>query len=784
MNGFGGTTGARAASGSLISFGTGSTLTIGPGGGGNTGLVATGSGSRIVTNGLALTMSGGGGGDTGVRADTAGTITLNGGSVTVQTNGGGETGLQATGANSAITTSDTTISVTGGGSRGAFLQNGGAMTLSGGSLTTSGGGSVGFLLQAGAGVTNTLNVSGTTINTAADAFAVQGGTGSITLTNGTTATGGNGILLSAAQNGGAPAIVAFSADASQLTGAIRTDSASTNNVTLTGNTLWTMTGTSNLTNLSNSASTIAFAAPSGDPTSFGSYKTLTASNYIGAAGRITLNTYLADDSSPTDQLVINGGSASGSSAITVINTGGPGALTQSNGIPVVVTTNGGTTAAGAFHLGNVVEAGPYTYLLFRGGIGGNAPDNWFLRSDFAVPPTPPTPPRPEPPIIIVPPDTTDPFPHEPPPDPLPPGGTYPIVGPRLSAYGVVQPLARQLGQTMLGTMHERIGDTLTSPDNVQASAAALARSNSLVASDATSGADANVWAPSAWSRIIGVQIADHLQAYADPSANGRIIGFQAGLDLWRGSVLRNHRDVAGLYIGYLNAEANVTGLVTNADATAYTHQTTGSTSLNGYSLGAYWTHYGPSGWYVDTVLQGTFYSGTTNATFQNLGVTSSMSTSGGGVVVSLEGGYPLHLAFGPGFILEPQAQFVFQHVGFNETNDGLTSVDLGSTSGTTGRLGLRGQWSIADSSGRVWEPYLRGNIWRNWGSDAETLFSRVAIPVPLVEQSTSLEFAGGLTIHRDAKLSLFIQAGYQFTVAPKTIQERGLSGDVGLRYAW
>jgi hypothetical protein len=43
---------------------------------------------------------------------------------------------------------------------------------------------------------------------------------------------------------------------------------------------------------------------------------------------------------------------------------------------------------------------------------------------------------------------------------LPPG-TYPIIGPRPATYGVVQPIARELDLTVLGTMHERIGDTLT-----------------------------------------------------------------------------------------------------------------------------------------------------------------------------------------------------------------------------------------------------------------------------------------------------------------------------------
>ena len=79
---------------------------------------------------------------------------------------------------------------------------------------------------------------------------------------------------------------------------------------------------------------------------------------------------------------------------------------------------------------------------------GNSPNDWFLRSSFVVgPPEPGVPPIP--PIL----------PTDPPPQPLPPG-VYPIIGPEIATYGVVQPIARQLGMTTLGTLHDRIGDTL------------------------------------------------------------------------------------------------------------------------------------------------------------------------------------------------------------------------------------------------------------------------------------------------------------------------------------
>jgi autotransporter-associated beta strand protein/YVTN family beta-propeller protein len=192
-------------------------------------------------------------------------------------------------------------------------------------------------------------------------------------------------------------------------------------------------------------------------------------NYVGAGGsRIVLNTFLAGDNSPSDRLVINGGSATGTSAIQVINAGGTGAETVANGIPVVQAINGGSTVAGAFQLANLVVAGPFEYLLFRGSVDASAPNDWFLRNDFVVPPTPTPPTTPTPPILVpTPPPPTpptpvppNPFPPDPPPNPLPPG-IYPIVGPRLATYGVVQPIARQLGLTQLGTLHERIGDTLT-----------------------------------------------------------------------------------------------------------------------------------------------------------------------------------------------------------------------------------------------------------------------------------------------------------------------------------
>jgi outer membrane autotransporter protein len=253
---------------------------------------------------------------------------------------------------------------------------------------------------------------------------------------------------------------------------------------------------------------------------------------------------------------------------------------------------------------------------------------------------------------------------------------------------------------------------------------------------------------------------------------------QAGIDVWRGSFLPGHHDATGVYFAYGNASVGVDGLVTNAAATAYVRSHTGSVSLDGYTGGAYWTHYGPGGWYVDAVFQGTSYDGHASTQFARLPV------SGAGFATSLEAGYPVPLAFGPGFVLEPQAQIIWQHVSLGESNDGLGSVDLGSTSGGTGRIGVRGQWTIARDNGQVWQPYLRTNLWRDWGAQATTTYSGVN-QVPLAQQATRMDVAAGFTAKLATRMSMYGQFGYQFSVnSSQSGTRKGVWGDVGIRYAW
>jgi outer membrane autotransporter protein len=407
-----------------------------------------------------------------------------------------------------------------------------------------------------------------------------------------------------------------------------------------------------------------------------------------------------------------------------------------------------------------VRAGAFDYDLFHGGVNGSNPSDWFLRSTFIL--EPPQPPIVGPPIL----------PPDPPPQPLPPG-VWPIIGPELATYGVVQPIARQMGLTTLGTLHERVGDAAADAACLNA-----VPDDSAIITKAPPLPYGNCHQQAVWGRLFGQQIDNHYQAFADPRASGQIAGIQTGIDVWRGSLIPGHSDTAGVYFAYSNGNVGVDGLVTNAAATAYILQHTGSLNLNAYSAGGYWTHYGPGGWYIDAVLQGSFYDGNASTQFARL------STSGTGFTSSLEAGYPIPLPwFGPRFVLEPEAQIIWQRVSFDDANDGLGPVGLGTTSGASGRLGLRGKWTINDPAGRVWQPYVLANVWRDWAGNATTMFG--IDPVPLLAQATRLEFAGGFSAKILPGLSLYAQAGYQFAVSGTDGGRRdGVKGDFGVHYAW
>lgn len=458
-------------------------------------------------------------------------------------------------------------------------------------------------------------------------------------------------------------------------------------------------------------------------------------NYTGQNGRLSLQTVLGDSASPSDRLIISNGTANGSTAIGVVNLGGPGAPTLGNGIEVVSAVNGATTA-GAFTQAGPIAAGAFEYLLYHGGVTPGSEQNWYLRSTAppAAPATPTPPGVPEPPVPQQ-------APGMPAVAPAPAGATVPLYRPEVAANTLTPSTARMVALSTLGTFHQRRGDQYLLNRGEQSSAA--------------------------WGRIFGEHREQSQSGTVSPEFKGNIVGLQTGLDLYGIDRPDGHRDRFGLFFGYGRAEGDTRGF-----ALGQLRARAGKLSLNSYSLGGYWTHIGPSGWYVDAVAMHSWLDGNPRS---DRGLKAD--ATGSVLTGSIEGGYPI--ALGAGLVLEPQAQLVWQRSMLDRANDLFSSIDHRDANVVSGRIGARLQGSFAWGAIPV-RPYLTVDLWHTFDGNDKTLFDANLITTRY--GATAVEIGGGVAAEVASNVSLFAKASYLTNASSE--RSRGVSGNVGLQVTW
>ncbi|MBN4667229.1 autotransporter outer membrane beta-barrel domain-containing protein [Pandoraea nosoerga] len=748
--------------------------------GGADGARATDVGSRIALSGTSVTTTNANA--VGLHAMAGGTITAT--DAKVATQGQNAFGASAQDAGSAITLTGTAMTTAGNAAHGVAAANGGTVTASGTTVAVSGAGSAAIHLTGG--TASTVSVTGGSLSAAHGAIVLaEGGTGIVSISGGTAVTpavvDGRLLLARVTENAAGtpsdltlnianmpslagdivvdPSALAYrlvssnwtgnlaltgsgntaSADlsASQWTGDLQADAGNTADVALAQSSVWTgmarnatdvsidalsvwnVTGDSNATGTVANAGLVQFVARPG------AYSTLTVGNYTGIAGsRIGFNTYLGADNSPTNLLVINGGQATGTTSVIVSNTGGAGAQTVADGIRLVQVSGGGTTAASAFTLGQRVAAGAYEYQLFRG--GSTDPNDWFLRSHLVAAPT----------------------------DPAAPSGTeIPLYRPEVALYTPIPAIARQMGLATLGTLHERVGEE----ENLRDAPAPRTYANGV------------------WGRVFGQRVRNRWSGTVDASATGNLVGFQTGLDIFRRTTDSGHRDHAGVYLAYSDYHSeSVRGFALGTQ-----DLTVGQLSMNGPSVGGYWTHFGPSGWYLDAVFQGSWYDAKATSLYG-----AGLSTHATAYAGSLEAGYPVHFGRDGDWLIEPQAQIVYQGVSVDRSRDQYSSVDWDAGAAWTARLGARLQYTKRDGRGTLWQPYARINLWHAFSGTDSALFGQSSPSVEARFGNTALEVGAGVTAQVNRKLSFYGQASYRWSVGGGRNPQSATAGMAGVRFNW
>lgn len=314
-------------------------------------------------------------------------------------------------------------------------------------------------------------------------------------------------------------------------------------------------------------------------------------DYVGAGGEIWLDSYLETDRNwwniaPSDQIILDGGHASGTTALVINGHGerGPGAYTYYDGIKVIDSKNGATTTDDAFIISSksqtyqatpdgrgavMIYGSAYVYRLEKGSPGTTNPavmtdvyldqdwaNDWYLRS----------------------------------------GPYHPFYKSTIPVYEAYPVIMTELAK--LPTLQQRVGNRqwITPGENAGGYRNNFGETSS----------DLSVSAPTAlnaqgrglWVRWEGASSrADPRRSFAGAHSTSQYMNFQAGVDFQINDENATDSWIGGLEVHYRTGESKVRGSIYGS----------GRLKPDGIGFGGTLTWYSANKTYVDLQSAVTFY---------------------------------------------------------------------------------------------------------------------------------------------------------------------------------
>lgn len=315
----------------------------------------------------------------------------------------------------------------------------------------------------------------------------------------------------------------------------------------------------------------------------------------------------------------------------------------------------------------------------------------------------------------------------------------------------------ELGYTTLGTLHERRGENQI-----------LAWDECASCVDGTG---------QTWTRILNYKVKQNGKNRL--GLDSKLYGFQIGHDL---AVKRNdkggHR-LTGGYIAYGYSKNNFSdkyraehGLIVND-----TH--TGKGTTESVSLGLTNTYYNAEGSYLDLLGQLTYFHNKYEPRNNK-----NVSQNGWGTALSAEVGHPFILSEqvdkNSEWLLEPQAQLIYQYVKLKNFNDGFRSVDQGNQQGLRGRVGFRLAYNAKNDQQRTDNYYMVGNVWHDFMSP-----KAVKIGQDRIKESFSKTWGEiGLGVQKSMGKQSNIYADVRYMRNLGGVKRDGYRATVGFKYTW
>lgn len=328
-----------------------------------------------------------------------------------------------------------------------------------------------------------------------------------------------------------------------------------------------------------------------------------------------------------------------------------------------------------------------------------------------------------------------------------------IYVPSVPGYTLAPKLNLEVGYETVGTLHQRRGEN-------QALSWEKSQANNQT-----------------WGRIIGKHLALDGKERLNLTAN--LSGFQFGHDFDVTSTENGGKRLTGIYAGYTHANSKFYDEYRAENGVVLNDKYTGKAKTENFHAGVTHTRYAENGSYLDLVGQLSWVKNKYYA------LDSQAKNHGFGVALSSEVGHPFALGKekmnnGDSWIIEPQAQLIYQYLGLSRFNDDLRSVHQDKQHGLRGRVGARLAYNDLTAREKVRTLYFTANLWHDFRNTAGSNTGADNINEKFAK--TWGEFGVGTQLATSANSHIYADVRYEHSLSGA--KRQGYKGSVGIKYSW
>lgn len=321
------------------------------------------------------------------------------------------------------------------------------------------------------------------------------------------------------------------------------------------------------------------------------------------------------------------------------------------------------------------------------------------------------------------------------------------------AYTLIPNLNLEVGYETVGTLHQRRGEN-------QALSWEKSQANNQI-----------------WGRIIGKHIALDGKKRLNLSAN--LAGFQFGHDFDISSSENGGKRLTGGYVGYTHANSKFYDEYRAENGVVIDDKYTGKAKTENLHVGVTHTRYSEDGSYIDFVGQLSWMQNKYNS------LDSKAKNHGLGVALSGEVGRPFVLSKektnnGDSWIIEPQAQLIYQYLGLNSFTDGMRSVHQDKQHNLRSRIGVRFAYNNLTDHEKVRTLYFTTNVWHNFRNTSASNIGEDNVTEKLAK--TWGEVGLGAQFATSSNTHIYADARYEQSLSGT--KHQGYKGSIGIKYSW